>query len=427
GYQAIADLTAPLMERDHYGATPAAAVTAPNLQRAYFTTSSRNEIALEFDQNMFWNNSATSNFYLDRVGGQVSSGSATGKVVTLQLNGPTTGRTLDYVVDQYWNGSATNLLTGTNAISALTFYAVPITLPPPTTDPYAIWIASKQLSGADAAVTADPDHDGISNGMEFVLGGQPNPANPDSNSRGLLPVVFRNPDGSMAFTFHRKTVSTSAALLTFQWSTDLRFPPSNDVPVGAVSSATNGVTVDVTGNSPDAATDLIVITVPANKIVDGKLFGRLGVAVQSTVPSTTAYDTWIATTLLSGADAAAAADPDQDGLPNMMEFVLGGQPNPARPGSNSRGLLPTIAQSAGNLVFTYRRSAVSLTQPGLSISAEYASDLSTWTPAQNNVNGVTIVTTPDGFEAGIDKVEVFIPQALATGTRFFVHLKVTEP
>ena len=280
---------------------------------------------------------------------------------------------------------------------------------------------------ADAAVTADPDHDGLPNGMECVLGGEPNPANPGSNSHGLLPSATRNPDGSMAFTFHRNILSESSALLTFQWSTDLGFPPSNNVPVGAVSSSTNDVTVDVTGNSPDAATDLIVITVPANKIVDGKLFGRLGVAIQSTVPSTTAYDTWIATTLLSGADAAVAADPDQDGLPNMMEFVLGGQPNPARPGSNTRGLLPTMAQSAGNLVFTYRRSAVSLTQPGITISAEYGSDLTTWTPAQNNVNGISIVTTPDGFEAGIDKVEVSIPQVLATGARFFVHLKVTAP
>ncbi len=510
GYQAIADLTAPLVERDHYGATPAAAVTAPNLQRAYFTTSSRNEIALEFDQNMFWNNSATSNFYLDRVGGQVTTGGATGHIVTLQLSGPTNAQTLDYVVDQYWNGSATNLLTGTNAISALTFYAVPITLLPPTgltatpgdgqvtltwsattaasgyrvkrattssgpyteigtpasasfsdttatngttyyyvvaatngtaasadsaeasamptgttTDPYAIWIASKQLSGADSNATADPDHDGLPNSIEFVLGGEPNPANPDSNSRSLLPSVTRNPDGSMAFTFHRTKRSTSSATLTFQWSTDLSFPLSNNVAVAAASSTTNGVTVDVTEYSPD--TDLIVITVPANKAPDGKLFGRLGVALQSGVPSATVYETWIATSQLGGAEAAFTADPDQDGLTNLLEFVIGSEPNPARPGADSRGLLPTVAPSAGNLVFTYRRSATSLTQPGIAITAEYGSNLTTWTPAQHGVNGVSITTTPDGFGAGIDKVEVSIPQSLATGTMFFVHLKVTVP
>ena len=292
-------------------------------------------------------------------------------------------------------------------------------------DVYTSWIASKQLSGADAATTTDPDHDGLPNSIEFVLGGEPNPANPGSNSRSLLPVVFRNPDGSMAFTFHRTKRSTSSATLTFQWSTDLSFPLSNNVAVAAASSTTNGVTVEVTEYSPD--TDLIVITVPANKAPDGKLFGRLGVALQSGVPSATVYETWIATSQLGGAEAAFTADPDQDGLTNLLEFVIGGEPNPARPGADSRGLMPTVTPGAGNLVFTYRRSATSLTQPGIAITAEYGSNLTTWTPAQHGVNGVTITTTPDGFGAGIDKVEVSIPQSLATGTMLFVHLKVTVP
>ncbi|MEI6674967.1 MAG: MBG domain-containing protein [Verrucomicrobiota bacterium] len=294
-------------------------------------------------------------------------------------------------------------------------------------DAYATWIAAKHLTGADAAATADPDHDGIPNSIEFVLGSEPNPSNPGSNSRSLLPSVTRNPDGSMAFSFHRKTVSTSSALVTFQWSTDLGFPSSNNVAVAAVSSATNGVTVDVTGNNPDADTDLIVITVPASKAASGKLFGRLGVAIQATAPSATAYETWIGTSQLSSADAPGSADPDLDGITNLLEFVIGGEPNPAHPGSNSRGLLPTVAPSAGNLIFTYRRSAASLTQPGIAITAEYASDLTNWTPAQHGVNGITITATPDGFGTGIDKVEVSLPQSLATGAKLFVHLKVTVP
>ncbi|MEI6674866.1 MAG: autotransporter-associated beta strand repeat-containing protein [Verrucomicrobiota bacterium] len=295
------------------------------------------------------------------------------------------------------------------------------------TDVYAGWIASKHLTGAAAAATADPDHDGIPNNIEFVLGSEPNPANPGSNSRSLLPAISRNTAGDMLFTFHRKTLSTSSALLTFQWSTDLGFPLSNNVPVGAVNSTINGVTVDVAGNSPDAATDLIVITVPATKAAGGKLFGRLGVAIQATVPSATAYDTWVAAKQLAGADAAFSADPDLDGITNLLEFVLGGEPNPARPNSNSLGLMPSVMPSAGNLVFTYRRTSVSLTQSGIAITAEYGSDLTTWTPARPGVNGVTITTTTDGFGAGIDKVEVSIPRALATGAQLFVHLKVTVP
>ena len=131
GYQNIANLTAPLVARDYYGVVPSAAVTAPDLQRAWFTTSARNQIALEFDQNMSWNSFSTVNFYLDRVGGKVTSGSVSGKIVKLQLNAASTNQTIDYVVDQYWNGSSSNLLYGTNGISALTFYAVPIAPPLP--------------------------------------------------------------------------------------------------------------------------------------------------------------------------------------------------------------------------------------------------------------------------------------------------------
>jgi hypothetical protein len=57
------------------------------------------------------------------------------------------------------------------------------------TDPYLDWAATMGLSGAAAAFDADPDGDGIANGLEFVLGGQPNPANPGWNSLHLLPTA----------------------------------------------------------------------------------------------------------------------------------------------------------------------------------------------------------------------------------------------
>ncbi len=140
---------------------------------------------------------------------------------------------------------------------------------------YDSWAASKGLTGADAAFDADPDNDGIDNGLEFVLGGEPNPATPGSNSAALLPTVSQS-SGDLIFTFKRKDISESGVALKFQWSTDLSFPsPANDVPIGAVSSTTDTITVDVTEDDPDADTDTIVITVPAAKAAGGKLFGRL--------------------------------------------------------------------------------------------------------------------------------------------------------
>ena len=137
------------------------------------------------------------------------------------------------------------------------------------------WAASKGLTGGDAAFDADPDNDGLDNGLEFVLGGEPNPANPGSNSAALLPTVSQSA-GILVFTFKREDLSETGVSLKFQWSTDLSFPsPANDVPVGAADSTTDTITVDVTEDAPDADTDTIVITVPAAKAVGGKVFGRL--------------------------------------------------------------------------------------------------------------------------------------------------------
>jgi fibronectin-binding autotransporter adhesin len=141
------------------------------------------------------------------------------------------------------------------------------------------WIASKGLTGPDAAFDADPDNDGLDNGLEFVLGGEPNPANQGSNSASLLPVVSQS-SGDLIFTFKRKDLSESGVTLKFQWSADLTFPsPANDIPIGPVDSTTDTVTVDVNEDIPDADTDTIIITVPAAKASSGKLFGRLNAAM----------------------------------------------------------------------------------------------------------------------------------------------------
>jgi autotransporter-associated beta strand protein len=146
-----------------------------------------------------------------------------------------------------------------------------------------------------------------------------------------------------------------------------------------------------------------------------------------TAAAASPFTTWATTNGLAGDDALPGADPDNDGLDNLIEFVIGGQPNPANPNSNSNGLVPVTALDATHLVFTYRRTALSATQPGLSVAAEYGSNLSGWTTALNGVSGVVITTTPDGFGAGVDRVDVSMPRTLAPGGKLFARLKVVIP
>ena len=124
GYAEIARLIGPLVERDNYGKTFPASITAPDLQRAYYAGDKRDEIVMEFDQPVQWDNALASQFYLDGEKGQVASGSVSGKVVTLKLTAASTAHNLTYLDSKSWSQS--NLLRGENGIAALTFCEVPI-------------------------------------------------------------------------------------------------------------------------------------------------------------------------------------------------------------------------------------------------------------------------------------------------------------
>ena len=125
---------------------------------------------------------------------------------------------------------------------------------------------------------------------------------------------------------------------------------------------------------------------------------------------------------LRGEEAAFGADPDHDGIPNGIEFVIGGEPNPANPGANSSDLLPRITVDNNYLRVVYRRhdDAVYLA-PGI----EYDGDMvGAWTFAEQGVNGVGITVVNDGFGASIDRVEVLIPRGNAVAGKLFARLKV---
>jgi autotransporter-associated beta strand protein len=129
GYARFAQLMSPLLEKDRYGLIPSAPITAPDVKRVWFTTTNRNEIALEFGQDMAWNNLSKNLFFLDGVAGKVASGSVSGKVIKLQLTSASTNETITYLKGIGWDGVQANILYGSNGIAALTFAAVRIEPP----------------------------------------------------------------------------------------------------------------------------------------------------------------------------------------------------------------------------------------------------------------------------------------------------------
>lgn len=135
------------------------------------------------------------------------------------------------------------------------------------------------------------------------------------------------------------------------------------------------------------------------------------------------YQLWIAQNSLTGNDALFNADPDGDGVPNGLEFLMGrdprpGFPDPLTPGENT----PLLTQD--HVIFVHRRVAAARYLP---VIVQYNSDLSpAWNTAQAGVNGVTIANEADFYGNGIDKVETRIPRSLAIEGRLFMRLSAEE-
>jgi Concanavalin A-like lectin/glucanases superfamily/Domain of unknown function (DUF2341)/Carbohydrate esterase, sialic acid-specific acetylesterase len=124
GWSRFASMVQPLIERDFYGRDPAQSITPPDLRSVRYTTAARDEIVLEFDQPVVWQDALVREFYLDDRAGEVISGSASGNVVVLRLNGPSAASRITYLKEREW--SQERLLLGANGLAALTFCDVTI-------------------------------------------------------------------------------------------------------------------------------------------------------------------------------------------------------------------------------------------------------------------------------------------------------------
>ena len=124
GYAEFARMIAPLVERDHYGKKPTGVITPANLRQVFFANDQHNELALEFDQPVRWDNKLVGEFQLDGKKGLIASGEVQGNVLRLRLKERSTAKTITYLDSASW--SQQRLLKGENGIAALTFCETPI-------------------------------------------------------------------------------------------------------------------------------------------------------------------------------------------------------------------------------------------------------------------------------------------------------------
>jgi len=119
------------------------------------------------------------------------------------------------------------------------------------------------------------------------------------------------------------------------------------------------------------------------------------------------FPNWAAQAGLSGPDAGPGADPDGDGLPNLLEYALGGSPN-----STAASPRPTIEVSGDHLAIAFVRARSDVTY-----LVEGSSDLIDWSP---------ISFTPVAL-GQTQIVSDTVPISTANPARRFLRLRVTLP
>jgi hypothetical protein len=118
--------------------------------------------------------------------------------------------------------------------------------------------------------------------------------------------------------------------------------------------------------------------------------------------------------MLSNKDPAG--DPDNDGIANIVEYVLQG----GDPSLSNTGILPTLAASGSDFVFTYyRRAAATGTTQIFEFSTTLAED--SWIPLAIP-SGAGVVITDQG--SGIDRVVITVPKG--SRTTLFGRLRVVR-
>ena len=127
---------------------------------------------------------------------------------------------------------------------------------------FAAWIAN--FPGlTDSTPAGDPDHDGISNLLEFVLGGSP--VAPDR----IIAPAFSSTATDFVFTFRRRMDSKANVVLSVEYGTDLLH--WNSIVIPAVSGILGVLNFTITQESPSA--ESVIVRIP--KGTNPEIFARL--------------------------------------------------------------------------------------------------------------------------------------------------------
>jgi hypothetical protein len=199
-------------------------------------------------------------------------------------------------------------------------------------------------------------------------------------------VSGNTPTGNVSFYAGATLIGTDALNASFQAS----------ITTSSLTVGTHSITATYAGNPNNSASTSTALS----QVIE--------------ILSYASWSTNGAQGLTLGVNDSPTADPDGDGISNLMEFALGGAPM-----ASSAAILPTFTNPGAAWVFEYNRSDAA--QPSTAQTVEYGNDLTGWTPVVIPAASAGIVTITLGSPS--DHVKVIIP---ANGTQTFVRLKVSQ-
>jgi autotransporter-associated beta strand protein len=215
------------------------------------------------------------------------------------------------------------------------------------------------------------------------------------------------------------TLSVAAAALSGTYQCQLGVATSDRLVISGALTVNPGAAIAVSSlGSPAAASYTIasygslagtlpvVSGIPAGYVLDAATAGQLKL-----VRSGGGYSGW-AGSFPGLSDISPGGDADHDGISNLLEYVIGGDPR-----VSGTSYLPGEAIVGSNLVLSYQRSDAS--EADTSQTGQWSSNMGTWhdiAPVLVNENA-----------AAADSMEIRIPLTNAVGGKLFGRLHVTKP
>lgn len=182
-----------------------------------------------------------------------------------------------------------------------------------------------------------------------------------------------------------------------------------------------GSTVKITGAPALASYTLMTASsITGTPVLDAPITGyELVVTGNNTLVLNqiggSAYHTWASSKSLDGSNNGPAQDPEFDGVPNELEFVLNGNPL-----ASDTNILPVLVPDPTNFIFTFNRLDASKAE--IALTFEHGSTLTGWTEVPIPVSSAGAVTVNEAGDPDI--ITVTIPKG--ANTKLFGRLKAVR-